>query len=168
MRNLLWMIVALGTTFIRPAPSHAFDANGYSDGMAFDAVATRVTASGYRLQAMRSGQANATYYYAVRGVPPGAVEVGDTFWFCDNRLTFYSTPIGGGFPAFVRLVDQTERSFGVGSAESQVAETQLGPFYTLKLSWRLPMWVESVDITQINQQSLDVSHSFKQPRPECS
>jgi hypothetical protein len=104
------MIMAVGATFfIGPPPCGAFDANGYSDGMALDEVAARVTASGSRLQAMPTGQAGASFYTAIRGVPPGLVEMGDTFWFCDNK-TLYSTRLGGGFPAFVRLVDQTERS----------------------------------------------------------
>jgi hypothetical protein len=83
-------------------------------------------------------------------------------WFCKGRLDEKSQPWDGGFPAFVKLVDQRERQFGVGRHFPEVLQTALGESVSLRVAWRddASLRVHYVEFSQFDgDQTLTVGES---------
>lgn len=156
-------LIVVGLTLIS-TNAFSFNENGFLSGMTIEAVNLAMSARGGYLRRTSTGDTTSTQSYMAFSGQSGSVNPIGSFGFCSGVLYFYSTQIAGGFPAFTRLLERATRQYGRGLYETQITDSQLGPYHNLTVTWSSPISIEWITLGQINDQSPDVSQSFRDPQ----
>lgn len=153
-------LVALMCLLVFSASAKAFNENGYSNGMTLEAVQRSVTMRGKTLRVLDTGQGQPATSFTEFSGSPGAYVFGDAFTFCNNRLIYYSTDIGGGISAFIRIVDRANRNWGDGAVSTLVNESSAGPINYLSISWKVGREDERVSVNSQEGYQPQITRSF--------
>lgn len=152
-----WMMALLMMGFI--APAQAFEVNGFRSGMK-DEVAVSVLRGRVDRVSLFPGSGGRKSTYL--GTSSMSAE-GEAIETCDGRLFLYSADIRGGFPSFVRLVEQESAVRGPATYSATSQETSSGSWTTIRFSWSVGSDVKQIYMSQVGSQVTQVSIQYKAP-----